>query len=228
MEKDTKAKIIETLSTKFSTKLNVYALALHQFAEMKKQIEEIATSYQQELVQIDPRISITYRDRGDFEAELKVGGDVLIFSLHTNIFQFDSDNFQWKTSYLKDNEQNGFCAVISIYNFIADSLKYNRMEDLGYLIGRIFINRENHFFVEGKRQLGFLYNSFSDSIFDSESQKNIIESAMLYALNFDLFVPKYDDVSITNVSKIEENIEMSLAKTGKRIGFVFSSEADEI
>ena len=34
---------------------------------------------------------------------------------------------------------------------------------MGYCIGRIFINKENHYFVEGKRQLGFLYNDFMNS-----------------------------------------------------------------
>ena len=36
--------------------------------------------------------------------------------------------------------------------------------DLGYLIGRIFINHENHFMVQGKRQLGFLYNDFINQL----------------------------------------------------------------
>ena len=42
-----------------------------------------------------------------------------------------------------------YCGVINMYNFLSDSFKYNRENDLGYLIGRMFINKENTF-VEGK------------------------------------------------------------------------------
>ena len=50
--------------------------------------------------------------------------------------------------------------MINIYNFLADSFKYNRLNDVGYLVGRVFLNKDLHYFVEGKRQLGFLYNDF--------------------------------------------------------------------
>ena len=56
--------------------------------------------------------------------------------------------------YPEENPNRGFCGLIHIYNFLNDSFKYNRVHDLGYLIGRIFINHENHFMVQGKRQLG--------------------------------------------------------------------------
>lgn len=45
-----------------------------------------------------------------------------------------------------------YCGLV-IYNFLSDSFrKFNRNADEGYLIGRIFINRERRYFVEGKQQ----------------------------------------------------------------------------
>ena len=43
-----------------------------------------------------------------------------------------------------------FCGVINIYNFLSQTLlKYNRLNDAGFLIASVFINKDYHFFVEG-------------------------------------------------------------------------------
>ena len=72
-----------------------------------------------------------------------------------------------------------------------------------------------------KRQLGFLYNSFGTDIIDKDAIRNIIESAILYSLDFDLLVPPYDSVKITSVENMQEKINKSITQTGKRLGFQF-------
>mgnify|MGYP001766559604 CR=1 FL=1 len=114
--------------------------------------------------------------------------------------------------------------MINIYNFLTDSFKYNRLEDLGYLVGRLFVNKDNHYFVEGKRQMGFLYNNFGTAIVDKDSLKRIIESAILYCLEFDLLVPPYDVIKIASVAQMNTKIENSKLQTGKRLGFKFNSD----
>jgi hypothetical protein len=172
----------------------------------------------------DKRVKLEYRDRGKFEAEIRVAGDILIFSMHTNVFEFDRDHSIWKLSYVQENRLNSYCGVINVYNFLTDSFKYNRLDDLGYLIGRMFINRDNHYFVEGKRQMGFLYNNFGLATIDRESVRKIIETAILYALEFDLLVPPYDMVKIASVAQMNSKIESSKIQTGKRLGFKFNSD----
>jgi hypothetical protein len=111
---------------------------------------------------------------------------------------------------------------------LSDSFKYNRNNDLGYLIARIFINIENHYFVEGKRQLGFLYNDFENAIIDETSIKAVVESCVLYATEFDLLVPPFNEVKeITVYQKIEQMGNASI-KTGKRLGFQFQADSDHI
>ena len=225
-ENTTQQKILNSLQQKYACKLQVYDQARELFAKLKRTVKQIAMQYNVLLEEADERLQLQFHDRGDFECELKVGGELLIFNMHSNVFMFEPDSFIGKHSYVQDNELNGLCAVFSIYNFIADSIKYNRSEDLGYLIGRVFVNRDYHFFVEGKRQLGFLFNSFANDTIDDEKIKDIVEAAMLYALNFDLYVPNYDDVKITSVALIQDRINHSLVRTGKRIGFAFPSELD--
>ena len=91
--------------------------------------------------------------------------------MHSNVFEFDKNHGIWKISYVENNDMNSYCGIINIYNFLSDSFKYDRLDDLGYLIGRIFINKDNHYFVEGKRQLGFLYNDFGNAVIDTKAIK---------------------------------------------------------
>ncbi len=99
-----------------------------------------------------------------------------------------------RTAYVKEDDSRSYCGIINIYNFLSDSFKYNRFNDIGYLIGRIFINKDNHYFIEGKRELGFLYNNFGKHEMNRETAQQIIETAITYTINFDLLTPPYETV----------------------------------
>ena len=114
--------------------------------------------------------------------------------------------------------------MINIYNFLTDSFKYNRIDDLGYLIGRLFINRDKHYFVEGKRQMGFLYNNFGQATISKDAIKKVLETSILYSLEFDLLVPPYDMVKIASVAQMNTKIESSKLQPGTRLGFKFNSD----
>lgn len=216
--------IVDTLKSTSVLKQKVYDRTLNAMNMIKTILQELEAELNHELEQSDNRIHPEYSDRGKFEAQLKAGGDILIFSMHSNIFEFNREHSIWKTSYVQDNKTNSYCGIINIFNFLADSFKYNRMEDLGYLIGRIFINHEDHFIVEGKRQFGFLYNNFGKDTFNKENLRTIIQNALLYSLEFDLLVPPYDNVKIVSVGQMTQKIEDSRIITGKRLGFTFNSD----
>jgi len=223
-EKDKKEQILTVLEMKSLVKQKVYDQTLEVFTLLKEVLQEIATEYNSEIHVKDPRVGFEFKEKGQFEAELKVAGDILIFSMHSNIFEFDRDHNVWKLSYVKDNSLYSFCGIINVYNFLADSFKYNRLEDLGYLITRIFVNLEKHFFVEGKRQQEYLYNNFGKSILNKEILKDMILKTIIYAIDFDLLVPPYDNVKIASVAQLNEKMEYSRMKTGKRLGFKFNSD----
>ncbi len=220
----TQQKIQNLLSEKAVVKQKIYDNTLEVFGIIKEVLKEIEEDYNDKLKGYDKRVRLEYNDQGQYEAELKVAGDLLIFSMHTNVFEFDRDHSIWKLSYVSDNVLNSYCGIIYIYNFLADSFKYNRLDDLGYLIGRIFINRENHYFVEGKRQMGFLYNNFGTAVIDKKALRAIIETAIMYAMEFDLLVPPYDVVKIASVVQLNTKIENARLQTGKRLGFRFNSD----
>ena len=144
--------------------------------------------------------------------------------MHTNVFEIPRDHFVNKSSYVKEDKDRAYCGIINIYNFLSDSFKYNRADDLGYLIARLFVNKEKYFFVEGKRQLGFVYSNFGKKAIDKSSLLNIIQTAILYAMEFDLLVPPYDHAKIASVAQMNKKIQSSIIQTGKRLGFQFNSD----
>lgn len=210
---------------KTNIKQEVYRKAVSTFALLKEVLKELADEYRENLkTKVDDNVLPVYQEKGPFEAEFKLGGDMLIFSMHSNVFVFNREHPIWKLEYITANPMNSYCGVFNIYNFLADSFKYNRMEDLGYLIARIFVNRENHFFVEGKRQSGELVKDFGSDEMTREYMREILETAIQYAIDFDLLVPPYDQVKIVTVEQMHTEINNSKIQTGKRLGFKFNSD----
>jgi hypothetical protein len=215
--------IVAMLKEKSAVKQLVYDNTFEMFSILKDVLHELINEINEEIFDTDRRIKLDYRDRGKFEAEAKIAEDILIFSMHSNIFEFDRDHLIRKTSYVANNPANSYCGIISIYNFLSDSFKYNRIADLGYLIGRIFINREKHFFVEGKRQMSCI-NNFATSVINPAEIRTVLEKAIYYALHFDLLVTPYDDMKIATVEQLNAKIENGKLRTGKRLGFRFESD----
>jgi hypothetical protein len=229
MEKKTPRElIVKTLQEKSSMKQDVYANTLRAFTTLKSTAKQTVSELSKVAASIDKRVIIEYKEKGEFEFELRVAGDLLIFAMHTNIFEFDRSHNVWKSSYIKEDHARSFCGMINIYNFLNDSFKYSRVNDLGYVIGRIFINKENHYFVEGKRQLGFLYNDFVHATVDDIALKAALESTILYCLNFDLFTPPFDAIKEISVLDMQSASDSMQIKTGKRLGFRFQADSDEI
>ena len=209
-------------------KQDVFSNIILNFKVLKSVLKEIGDDLSDRIANEDERVIIEYKDSGEFEAQLRVAGDLLVFQMHSNVFKFNMENSLWKSSYLSENPNRGFCGLINVYNFLNDSFKYNRSNDLGYLIGRLFINHENHFMVQGKRQLGFLYNDFINAVIDKEKLKSIVQSAILYSLDFDLLVPSYDLVNQVSVNQVKQVSDDLKLRTAKRLGFVFQNNNDEI
>ncbi len=225
--KDSRQEIVDLLKQKACTKQELYEMLQEIFKAFKIQLKEIAGYLESNIGAIDKRVSVEYEEKGGFEAHLKFSGDILLFTMHSNIFSFDENHQVHKSAYIEKDNRNQYFGMLQIHNFLADSFKYKRMNDLGYLIGRVFINREKHFFVEGKRQLGFLFNDVDKMVLNDVYIKSIVEAAIVCALDFELLVPPFDKVrELTVFQKIQQQGNASF-KTGKRLGFELSAQAKD-
>jgi hypothetical protein len=116
-----------------------------------------------------------------------------------------------------------------VYNFLADSFQFNRLNDLGYLVARVFVNREMRFFIEAKGPMGIKYNSFSDEVLTKDTLKDLIYDFMIFVISFDLFTPPFDTVREVTVNEMQEKTSSVSLRTGKRLGYgATDSYEDEI
>ncbi|MGE5424344.1 MAG: hypothetical protein ACM3N9_03205 [Syntrophothermus sp.] len=219
--------LFNAIITKASLKQDVYSETLTVFNKMKAESHSMVTAYQQANPGNGHRIPFEFSDHGPFEFEIKFGGDVLIFFMHSNIFDFSRDHEVMRSQYIRDDKNRSYCGIIHIFNFLADSFRYNRINDLGYLIGRVFVNREKHYFIEGKREIGQLYNNFATSVMDDEAVLSIISSAIRYTLNFDLLTPPFDSLKEVSVMEMKNTIDSIQIRTAKRLGYRFQADKVE-
>ena len=216
-------KILASIINKSTLKQHIFDNTFTTLNELKDVLFEIASELDDDLDgQLDKRVRIEYRDRGKFEAQLQIASDLLIFRMHTDIFEFDSKHGIWQNDYVKEERDNSYCGMIDIYNFLSDSFKFNRSADEGYLIGRIFINREKCYFVEGKRQTILRPAEFGSQKITREALIEIMETAINYAINFDPLTPPYEINKRVTVDQFNTKMDNSKFTTGKRLGYEYN------
>lgn len=221
---DSLKNIKDVLQAKGNLKQEVYLKTEEVFETMKTVLDNTAAALSKDCK--EDKFTVEYKENGKFESELKFAGDVLIFNMHTNVFGFPAEHKVQQGAYVKQDPSRQYCGMIEIYNFLADSFKYSRFNDSGYMIARIFINKEGHFFVEGEDQLGFLYQEFDSMVINEEFIKLIVESAMAYSIDFDLWIPPYQQVKELTVGVKMQQTGTLTHKTGKRLGFAFQSDSE--
>lgn len=224
---EVKPSLTSLVFDKSELKQQVYKSTKEAFELFRSTTHQIIQYFQEKNKEDHRNVRFEFSDRGDFEFQVSFGGDMLIFMMHTNIFEFSRDHQVMKTPYIREDPRRSYCGVIHIYNFLADSFLYQRDNDLGYMIGRVFVNNEKHYFIEGKRELGMIYTNFHNSLIDSESVKNVVESAIEYTTNFDLLTPPYDEVKMVSVAEMMSNMDKKSLVTGKRLGFRFQADTIE-
>ena len=86
-----RARILETVIRKSTLKQRVFDNTFATFNLLKETLLEMASELDDQLEgHLDRRVRIEYRDRGKFEAQLQVANDVLIFQMHTDVFDVDA------------------------------------------------------------------------------------------------------------------------------------------
>ncbi len=214
------------INKKGQLKQLVYRNTLQSINLIKKVLTDLRLEYVKSYGKDPQAITFIQQDMGEFETHLQFAGDVLIFTMHTNVFEFSRYHEVMSTAYVREDKERSYCGIINIYNFLADSYKYDRMNDVGYLIGRIFINKDKCYFIEGKREVGLLYNNFGREVFDETAARKLVESAVMYTINFDLLTPPYDSVKEISLSEMKSIADGYTLKTGKRLGFKFQADKE--
>lgn len=224
---DNYKQILQKLESRASLKQAIYRSTAEVFGLTKTILSKIAAKLYQDYTVKDPSVEVSYKEINQFESHLKFSGDMLMISMHSNVFNFDVGHSIFQTSYVKADESLSYCGVIYIHNFLADSIKYNRLADEGSLVARILVNKEKHFLVEGDGALGFLYEDFGANVITEEVLTDILEKSILLCLNTDLLLPPFAQMKDVTLHQKQSLIAASGYPTGKRLGYLFHSEMQQ-
>lgn len=216
------------LISKGELKQNIFSVTLEALQMFKECARGFEDYYRNTYADDHEDIPVLYTNKNQYQFQIKFAGDVLVFLMHSNIFEFSRDHEVMRSNYIKEDKTRSYCGMIQIFNFLGDSFKYNRINDLGYMIGRILINKEGHYYIEGKRELAQVLNNFSSNKISKEAVEQILSSAISYTVNFDLLVPDYEETKIITVNDMLQIEDQNmLLKTGKRLGFRFEQDKSE-
>ena len=221
---ESEKEILDLLNKKSSLKQEIFKITKDIFADLQEILKEKAIKLDDGIT--DKNVSVSYEESGDFDAKLKFSGDTLLFNMHSNIFNFDQAHQVHQTTYVKENNSRSFCGVINIYNFLSDSLKYNRLNDTGLLIARLFINKDTHYFFEGDSKITSVSKNIFKEKLNKERLQDIVNVVMKYSLDFDLITPDINDVKVVSVNQILDVNNKHLIKTSKKMGYKLSHETN--
>ncbi|MEO0312006.1 MAG: hypothetical protein RIQ89_1663 [Bacteroidota bacterium] len=215
--------IHELIATNVKSKIKALENGAKAFENICEAMEVIVADLK---IKYQHDFNIEFYKKSKYEAILTVADDTLLCTLHTNAFKIDEVLQKNMGPYFEEHPDSVFCSKIRIYNFLTDSLKLNRQQDTGLLLGRIFIDQRNRFFVEGKKQLGFKYNDIQSQEFTLETAKNILIDALTIAMNIEIFIPSMESMNQVSLQEIQDQHSNGFS-VGKKLGFRFSNDSEK-
>ena len=224
MNQDPTEDIAKLLMTKSTAKQLTYKNICSAFNQLKDEATKLIELLNSKTEEKDKDITLAIEEISDQEFHVKIAGDLLVFFLHTNIITLSSDYSYNESEYVKEDVFRKYLGQINVYNFLADSIKFNRLNDPGYLLARLLINCENHFIVEGDRQVNFTFDSISQKPLAPTDLNILIQLIIAQAVENDLVAPPF--AKIRGIT-----LQQKMAKTeslggGNKIGFQMSSMDD--
>lgn len=217
-------RIAKQLETKSCIKQKTYRILCKLFKKMELETKEVIDQINNNVKLDDHEVTIKLKKISEQEFHLKIAGDLLVFFMHTNIITMDKSHALNSSPAVEENPHRKYMGQIMVYNFMADSLKYQRLKDPGYLVARFLINYEEHFFIEGDGQLSFLFKDLSDKPVDATDIHVFIQLAIANAIEKDLVAPPFPEIrKISVMQKMEKTQALG---GGQKIGFQMTYQED--
>lgn len=213
--------IVKGLQQKSATKQAIYRNTKETFDRMKEISVEIVAELTERITKYNADVVIEYKLISELEFHIKFSGDLLVFVMHSNVITFPDDYEIMRSDYVEEDFRRRFFGHIMAYNFMADTIKYNRLDDQGYLVGRMLINIEKHFCIEGVKQLDLSYDSIAKNKINNKRLRLIVESAMIAAVNNDLMGQDVSDIEKITLKQKLENAHLTKPR---KLGFLINSE----
>lgn len=209
------------LESKSNAKQTAYKHVCHAFSIMSAEAKDIVSELKRRAHPLNQDVTVEYNAISNLEFDVKLAGDMLVFVMNTNVVTLEETHEVMKEDYIKEQDVNRYFGQVMVYNFMAESLKYHRNNDPGYLLARLMVNHENRFFIEGEKELQ-AYNKISENPLSEGDLKKVVKIVLKMAIENDLVAPPFTEVkSITLNQKKDHMLELGGAE---KIGFRMSYE----
>lgn len=216
--------IAQVIENKSAVKQQTYRNLCKSFKQLEKEARKVIKQVKASVASKDDDITLSVTKINNQEFHVHIAGELLVFLMHTNVIVLDDAHGYSKSEYVQQDKSRKYLGQINIYNFMADSFKYNRLKDPGYLIARLFINVENHFLVEGERQLNFMFEKVSSEPVTHTDLNIIAQLSISQSLDNDLITSPFPSIRVISLhQKIEKSQELG---GGHKIGFQMSYQSD--
>lgn len=207
------------LQEKAVHKQKVYRATQQKFELFKSVAAQTSKWMNDRLSGVEPATESQYEDLNTFEARLQFGGDLLLLNMHSNVFTLERKSAIWRSDYIRQDKQRAYFGVIHLYNFLRDSFRFNRLEDQGILLARIFVNADGHYFAEGRGSVARSYNNLKRQELDREAVQQILTTTIKNALEFDLTVPDLSEVIAVSLRDMRQQSSELQLRTSKKLGY---------
>ncbi|MCU0328288.1 MAG: hypothetical protein MUE53_04790 [Chitinophagales bacterium] len=226
-ENNEKIELVKSLiSSKSIAKQDCFYNLIDVFKRFEQSAILVCASLEEWISQKDPRVIVQVKTINDQEFRIQVGGETLIFLMHSNAFAFPENHTIYKHPSIKDNLLSAFFGTIEVYNYLSASIKYERYNDLGEMLVRFFFNKDNHFLAEGHGQFKFLYSELSNNPIDDDLIQRFIYDCIHQSLDFDLTVPPFAEVQHVPLGFIVGKSMNIPHTTNKKLGFKLGGNQD--
>lgn len=207
--------LAEKLHDKAELKQKIYKKLQEFYAVLKEESIATANSLFAAVKDCQPKVQVSYEDNPPFEFRITAGGDALVAVMQSNIISLQEGHHLLKHKYF-DTKQP-YLGQILLYNFMEDTFRFNRMNDPGYLIGRLFLNVEGQLFLEGDRQLHYAFPENQKVYATRETARLILWKALSATIDNDLMAPDYQAIQLITY-EMKQNFTLTESR-GRKIGF---------
>ena len=80
--------LFDLIKEKSVLKQDVFNNIILNFKVLKNVLKEVGDDLKDRMAKVDERVVIEYKDSGEYEAQLRVSGDLLVFQMNSNVFKF--------------------------------------------------------------------------------------------------------------------------------------------
>ena len=207
--------LAKKLHDKAEIKQKIYENLKGFFALLKEEAFETSKRLYEEIKDCKPKVTVGYEDNPPFEFRLTAGGDALVAVMQSNIIALQAEHHLYK--HKQFDAKQPYLGQILLYNFLEDTFRFSRMNDPGYLIGRIFINLEGQLFIEGDRQLQYTFPEREQVHASKETAQLILWKALSATIDNDLLAPDFQAIQLITFA-MKQDFTLTESR-GRKIGF---------